>query len=44
MKRLELALATTSLELDGASARPPVAETAMHPYLDLKGLAKGWRL
>ena len=44
MKRLELALATTSLELGSALARPPVVETAMCPYLDLKGLAKGWRL
>ena len=44
MKWLELVLATTSLELGGAPARPPVAETAMRPYLDLKGLAKGWIL
>ena len=41
MERLKLALATMSLELGGAPARPPVVETAMHPYLDLKGLAKG---
>ena len=41
MKRLELALATTSLELDDAPTRPPEAETKMRPYLDLKGLAKG---
>ena len=41
MKRLELALATTSLELDGALVRPLVVETALHPYLDLKGLGKG---
>ena len=41
MKRLELALATTSLEIGGITARPPVAETAMRPYLDLKSMAKG---
>ena len=41
MKKLDLALATTSLELDDAPTWPPVVETAMRPYLDLKGLAKG---
>ena len=41
MKRLELALATTSLEFGGASVRPLVVEIVMRPYLDLKGLAKG---
>ena len=44
MKRLELALATTSLELGVAPARPPVVEMIMCPYLDFKGLAKEWRL
>ena len=41
MKRLKLALAMMSLELGGASARPPVVETAMCPYLDLKDFGKG---
>jgi hypothetical protein len=44
VKRLELVLATTSSEPDGAPVRPPVAKMAMHLYLDSNGLAKGWSL
>ena len=41
MKRLDLALAMTSLELGGAPARPPGGENGNAPIPRLEGLGKG---
>jgi len=41
MKRLELVLATTSMELGGAPARSPVAKTEKALLPRLKVLSKG---